>query len=76
MRQKTPTNPPNERQGLAQYEQKSQIQAKYGYFWAKKPIFTGEIKSFHTQITENPPTHLDPIVPGQNGQKMPIFGPK
>ena len=32
--------------------------AKFGHFWAKKPFFSGEIKSFVTHITENPPRHL------------------
>ena len=43
-------------------------------------FFTGEIKSFVTHITENPPRHLVRIVfwsgIGQNVQKMAIFGPK
>ena len=43
-------------------------------------IFSGEIKSFVTHITENPPKHLVHIVfwsgIGQNVQKMAIFGPK
>ena len=43
-------------------------------------FFTGEIKSFDTHITENPPRHLVHIVfwsgIGQNVQKMAIFGPK
>ena len=49
--------------------------------WPNMPIFfTGEIKSFVTHITENPPRHLFHIVfwsgIGQNVQKMAIFGPK
>ena len=43
-------------------------------------FFTGEIKSFVTKITENPPRPLVHIVfwsgIGQNVQKMAIFGPK
>ena len=43
-------------------------------------FFTGQIKSFVTHITENPPTHLVHIGfwsgIGQNAQKMAIFGPK
>ena len=43
-------------------------------------IFTGEIKSFVTHITKNPPRHLVHIVfwsgIGQKVQKMAIFGPK
>ena len=49
-------------------------------FGQKVLIFTGEIKSFVTHITENPPRHLVHIGfwsgIGQNVQKMPIFGPK
>ena len=54
--------------------------ANFGRFWARNPFFTGEIKSFVTHITENPPRHLVHIVfwsgIGQNVQKMAIFGPK
>ena len=79
-----PTKPPTghqmSRQGLAQNDQKCQFWAKFGHFWAKNPFFTGEIKSFVTHITENPPRHLVHIVfwsgIGQNVQKMAIFGPK
>ena len=79
-----PTNPPTghqmSRQGLAQNEQKCQIQAKFGRSWAKNLIFTGEIKSFVTRITENPPRHLVRIIfwsgMGPNGQRMPIFDTK
>ena len=49
-------------------------------FEQKILIFTGEIKSFVTHITENPPRHLVHIGfwsgIGQNVQKMAIFGPK
>ena len=49
-------------------------------FGQKILIFTGESKSFATHITENPPRHLVRIGfwsgMEQNGQKMPIFGPK
>ena len=49
-------------------------------FGQKILFFTGEIKSFVTHITENPPRHLVHIVfwsgIGQNVQKMAIFGPK
>ena len=49
-------------------------------FGQKFPFFTGEIKSFVTHITENPPRHLVHIVfwSGfeQKEQKMAIFGPK
>ena len=49
-------------------------------FGPKILFFTGEIKSFVTHITENPPGHLVHIgfwsSMGRNGQKMPIFGPK
>ena len=45
-----------------------------------RALFTGEIKSFVTHITENPPRHLVHRVfwsgIGQNVQKMAIFGPK
>ena len=58
--------------------------ANYGpnlvIFGLKILIFTGEIKSFVTHITENPPRHLVNIVfwsgIGQNVQKIAIFGPK
>ena len=50
------------------------------FFGQKILIFTGEIKSFVTHITENPPRHLVHIVfwsgIGQNVKKMAIFGPK
>ena len=43
-------------------------------------FFTGEIKSFVTHITENPPRHLVHTVfwsgIGHKVQKMAIFGPK
>ena len=59
---------------------KCQFWAKLGRFWAKNPFFTGEIKSFVTHITENPPRHLVCIDfwsgMRRNGQKMPIFGLK
>ena len=58
------------RQGLAQNDQKSQFWAKFGRFWAKNPFFTGEIKSFVTHITENPPRHLVHIVFCQASDKM------
>ena len=49
-------------------------------FGQKILFFTGDIKSFVTHITKNPPRHLDRIVfwlgIGQNVQKMAIFGPK
>ena len=49
-------------------------------FGQKILIITGEIKSFVTHITENPPRHLVHIGfwsgIGQNVQKMAIFGPK
>ena len=38
------------RQGLAQNDQKCQLCAKFGSFWAKKSNFTGESKSFGTNI--------------------------
>ena len=48
-------------------------------FGQKILFFTGEIKSFVTHITENPPRHLVHIGfwsgIGQNVQKMAIFGP-
>ena len=79
-----PTNPPTghqmNRQGLSKSEQICQFWAKLGCSWAKILIFTGEIKSFVTHITENPPKHLVHIVfwsgIGQKVQKMAIFGPK
>ena len=43
------------RQGLALNDQKCQFQAKFLFF-------TGEIKSFVTHITENPPRHRVHIV--------------
>ena len=49
-------------------------------FGQKILFFTGEIKSFVTHITENPPMHLVHIGLwsgiGQNVQKMAILGPK
>ena len=48
-------------------DQKCQFWAKFGRFGAKNPFFTGEIKSFVTHITKNPPRHLVHI--GQNVQK-------
>ena len=49
-------------------------------FGQKILFFTGEIISFVTHITENPPRHLVHIVfwsgIGQNVQQMAIFGPK
>ena len=49
-------------------------------FGQKILFFTGEIKSFVTYITENPPRHLVHIGfwlgIGQNVKKMAIFGPK
>ena len=79
-----PTDPPTGHRislhSLAQIDQKREFWAKIGRFWAKNPFFTGEIKSFVTHITENPPRHLVRIVfwsgIGQNVQKMAIFGPK
>ena len=79
-----PNDPPTGHQiswqGLAQNDQKCQFWAKFGRFWAKILIFTGESKSFGTHITEKPPRHLVRIVfwsgIGRNRQKMPIFGPK
>ena len=44
--------------GLAQISQKCQIWS----FLSKNSFFSGEIKSFVTHITENPPRHLDHIV--------------
>ena len=66
--------------GLAKIVQKCQFWAKFGRFGAKNPFFTGEIKSFVTHITENPPRHPVQIcfcsAIGQNVQKMAIFGQK
>ena len=49
-------------------------------FGQKILLFTGEIKSFVTNITENPPRYLVHIGfwsgIGQNVQKKAIFGPK
>ena len=49
-------------------------------FEQKILFFNGEIKSFVTHITENPPGHLVHIAfwsaIGQNVPKMAIFGPK
>ena len=61
-----------------------QKKANFGPNWVvfgqKIFFFTGEIKSFVTHITENPPRHLVRIGfwsgMGRNGQKMAIFGPK
>ena len=54
--------------------------SKIWSFLGKKSFKTGEIKSFVTHITENPPRHLVHIVfwsgIGQKVQKMAIFGPK
>ena len=56
------TNPPTghqmSQQGLAKNEQKCQFRAKFGHFWAKILIFTGESKSFVNHVTEKPPRHL------------------
>ena len=66
--------------GLAQIDQKCQFWAKFGSFWAKILIFTGESKCFGTYITEEPPSHLFCIVfwsdMGRNGPTMTIFGQK
>ena len=52
----------------------------WSFLGKKTLILTGEIKSFVTHITENPPRHLVCIVfwsgMGRNGPKMPIIGPK
>ena len=49
-------------------------------FGQKIIFFTGELKSFVTHMTENPPRHLVHIGfwsgIGQNVQKMAIFGQK
>ena len=49
-------------------------------FGQKNPFFTGEIKSFVTHITENPPRHLVHIGfwsgIGHNVLKIAIFGLK
>ena len=62
------------------FGRKCQFWAKFGHFGQKILFFTGEIKSFVTHITENPPRHLVHIGfwsgIGQNVQKMAIFGPK
>ena len=62
------------------FSKKCHFRAKFGLFYAKNPFFSGEIKSFVTHITENPPRHLVHIGfwsdIGQNVQKMAIFGPK
>ena len=77
-----PTDQPTGHQmhALAKIDQKCQFWAKFGRFWAKNPFFTGEIKSFVTHITKNPPRHLVHIVfwsgIGQKVQKMALFGPK
>ena len=69
-----PTNPPT---GHQMSEPQINKNANFGQ---KILIFPGEIKSFVTHITENPPRHLVQI--GfwldirQNVQKMAIFGPK
>ena len=72
---KPPTNPTTEhqmsRQGLARIDQKCQFWVKFGRFWAKILIFTGE------KVLVQRPRHLvfwSGI--GQKGPKMPIFGPK
>ena len=72
-----PTNPPTGHQislhSLAQIDQKYQFWAKFGRFGQKILFFTGEIKSFVTHITENPPRHIVGISfwsgMGRNGQK-------
>ena len=79
-----PTNPPTGHQmslhALAQIDQKCQLWAKFGRFWAKNPFFYWRNQNFVTHITENPPRHLVQIGfwldIGQNVQKMTIFGPK
>ena len=75
-----PTNPPTGHQMTQQWT-KMPIWGQIGSFLGKKSyFFTGEIESFVTHITENPPSHLVHIVfwwgIGQNVQKMAIFGPK
>ena len=77
----TTSQPTNRATNEPATDKKKQFQAKFGRFWAKNPFFfTGEIKSFVTHITENPPRHLVHIVfwsgIGQNLQKKAIFGPK
>ena len=60
--------------------QKCQFWAKFSRFGQKILFFTGEIKSFVTHITENPPRHLVHKVfwseNWTNVQTMAIFGPK
>ena len=63
------------------YQPKMPILGQIWSFLGKKSFFfTGEIKSFVTHITENPPRHLIRIGfwsgIGRNGQKMPIFWTK
>ena len=77
----TTTNQPTDR---APTEPAMDKNANFGpnlvVFGQKILFFTGEIKSFVTHITENPPRHLVQICfwsgIGQNVQKMAIFGPK
>ena len=74
----TPANPPTGHQMSQQWTKKANCGLNLVVFGQKILIFTGEIKSFVTHITENPPRHLVHIVfwpgIGQNVQKMAIFG--
>ena len=71
-----PANPPTGHQMSQQWTKMPNLVV----FVQKIRFFTGEIKSFVTHLTENPPRHLVHIGfwsgIGQNVQKMAIFGPK
>ena len=62
------------------FGQKCQFWVKFGRFWPKIQYFTGVSKNFGTQITEETPRQLVPIVfwsgMRPNGPKIPIFGQK
>ena len=76
----TTSQPTNRAPTELAMDKKSQFRAKFGRFWAKNLFFTGEIKSFVTHISENPPRHPVHIRfwsgIGQNVQKMALFGSK
>ena len=77
---KPPANPPTGHQMSQQWSEMPILGQIWSFLGKKILFFTGEIKSFVTHITENPPKHLVHIVfwsgIGQNVQKMAIFGPK
>ena len=75
-----PTQAPCSHWFLVRHWTKCAKMANLVIFGQKILFFTGEIKSFVTHISENPPRHLVHIVfwsgIGQNVQKMAKFGQK